>query len=735
MGCISEDDLLEYVDRRLPPERVALTEGHLRDCEACRYVLVELAPQSPERHTADSPLFGRYEVLRPIGAGGMGVVYAARDLKLRRTVAIKMLRTGRTAELTEQKMRARLLREARAMAQLSHPNVLAVYDVGESNGNVFLAMELVEGGTLSHWLRQKKRSWREVLDVLLAAARGLSAAHAAGLIHRDFKPENVLVGEDGRVRVTDFGLASAAAAGSQPPSERRSWDPVLSVSGAALAGSPAYMAPEQMRGEKVDSRADVFSFCVTLHEGMYGERPFAGDSVAEIEAAVLRGEVRDRRRGNRTPPWVRRALLRGLKAAPADRFPSMDAIITVLERGRSLARARAVGVAVALAVTAALAATAGLRWPVMAPSIAALARSGLQRIGPVGLREQQTSVVAPEPGAVPTRIPEAYELYLRAKVLLRRMTEQNNLAGIQMLERAVALDPDFAAAYAEIAVAYSTRVGWYAPDDVTALERADVAQTRALRLNRNLPEAHFAAAQLLAWATPPRFAYERAVREIKHALALNPDYAQAHQMLGTIYEHTGLLDEALAEYRKAVDLDPTSQNPVRMIATTLVARGDYEEAVRTFRQVPPDSNPAAWHYVFAQALQYAGRSEEAWTLMDGYLKVHPDDRGGVVTSTRAIWYARAGNVQRAEADIRTALENSRGYVHSHHTEYAVGSAYALLGRAAPALQWLRAAAEDGWPCYPHFAHDPNLANIRDAPGYVALLSELKMKSERYRASF
>src|SRR5437868_6353046 len=198
MGCISEDDLLEYVDRRLPPERVAQTEGHLRDCEACRYVLVELAPGSSDAHVADSALVGRYEVLRPIGAGGMGVVYAARDLKLRRTVAIKMLRAGDgTAQLAEQKMRARLLREARAMAQLSHPNVLAVYDVGESNGNVFLAMELVDGGTLSHWLREKKRSWREVLDVLLAAARGLSAAHAAGLIHRDFKPENVLVGEDG----------------------------------------------------------------------------------------------------------------------------------------------------------------------------------------------------------------------------------------------------------------------------------------------------------------------------------------------------------------------------------------------------------------------------------------------------------------------------------------------------------------------------------------------------------
>jgi serine/threonine protein kinase len=673
MSCVSEDDLLDYVDRRLPPERVAETEGHLRGCEVCRQVLAELLPPSHEVLPADSALAGRYEVVGPIGAGGMGVVYAARDLKLRRTVA---------------------------MAQLSHPNVLAVYDVGELNGNVFLAMELVEGGTLTEWLREKKRSWREVLDVLLAAARGLSAAHAAGLIHRDFKPDNVLVGKDGRIRVTDFGLASAAA--PRQASGNRPWQPALSMSGTARAGSPAYMAPEQIRGEPADVRADVFSYCVTLYEALYGERPFAGDSLAELEAATSRGDIRELRRGNRTPAWLRRTIIRGLRAAAADRFPSMDAAIAALERGRIVARVRA------LAVAAAVALAGALSWQLAMPA-----------------REQPVS----------TSNSEAYELYLRAKVLLRRMTEQNNLTGIRLLEQAVALDPGFAVAHAEIAIAYSTRIGWYAADDAEALQKAELAQTKALRLNFNLPEAHFAAAQLLAWTTPPRYAYERAVREVKRALTLNPDYAQAHQMLGTIYEHTGLLDEALAEYRKAVDLDPTSQNAMRMIATTLVAREDYEDAVRTFRQVPPDSNPAAWHYVFAQALQYTGRDQEAWTLIDRYLQANPEDRGGVVTSVRAIWYARAGDVERAEADIRSALEKGKGYVHFHHAEYAVGSAYALLGRPALAVQWLRAAAEDGWPCYPHFANDPNLSKIRNDAGYVSLVADVKARSEQYRAAF
>ena len=278
-------------------------------------------------------------------------------------------------------------------------------------------------------------------------------------------------------------------------------------------------------------------------------------------------------------------------------------------------------------------------------------------------------------------------------------------------------------------------MAWYAPDDPVALERAEVAEAKALQLNRDLPEAHLAAASLLAWTTPPRFAYERAVREIKRAPALNPNYGQAHQMLGNIYEHTGLIDEALAEYRKAVDLDPTSQNAMRLIATNFIHRGNYEEAVRTFRQVPSDSNVSAWHYAFPWALQYTGRSQEAWGLIDPYLQAHPEDRGGVVTSTRAIWFAKAGDVERAEADILSALEKGKGYVHFHHTEYGVASAYALLGQSAPAVRWLRAAADDGWPCYPHFANDPNLAKIREDPGYVALIADLKTRSERYRAVF
>src|SRR6266542_3157548 len=342
MGCLAEDDLLEYVERRLAPEDVASTEAHLRGCNGCRQALAELARSAGPEPPAPGEPPGRYEVLEPIGAGGMGVVYAARDHQLRRTVALKMLQPAGVGETSEARMRGRLLREARAMARLSHPNVLAVYDVGELDGQVFLAMELIEGGTLTAWLREKRRSWREVLAVFLEAARGLAAAHAAGLIHRDFKPDNVLVGADGRARVTDFGLASALAPIQGEGVGGGDSQPAGSLSVTALAGSPAYMAPEQLRGEQVDARADVFGYCIALYEALYGERPFRGESLVELEGAIRRGEVSRPRRRNGVPAWLRRTLLRGLRHDPGERFQSIEAIAAALEKGRSRRRTRAI---------------------------------------------------------------------------------------------------------------------------------------------------------------------------------------------------------------------------------------------------------------------------------------------------------------------------------------------------------------------------------------------------------
>ena len=348
MGCVSEDELLGYVGRRLASDVLAQTESHLRECDLCRQLLAEIVRQpSAEISVLEKRRVGRYEVIGPIGAGGMGVVYAARDPKLDRKVALKVLRPEASPDAMGVDLRGRTLREAQAMAQLSHPNVLAVHDVGTSGEHVFLAMELVEGGTLADWLREKPRGWRDVLQMFLPAARGLAAAHAAGILHRDFKPENVLIGSDGRPRVTDFGLAGILAA---TRSNR-------TASTNAMAGSPAYMAPEQMRGDPLDARADMFSYCVALHEGLYGERPFAGDTLAELQRAIEVGELRRPRKGSGVPARLRRVLSHGLQAAPAERFQSMQELIAALERSQRPTRKAAFGMTI---VAMAAAATAGV---------------------------------------------------------------------------------------------------------------------------------------------------------------------------------------------------------------------------------------------------------------------------------------------------------------------------------------------------------------------------------------
>ena len=282
---------------------------------------------------------GRYTVLERIGSGGMGVVYAAFDPQLDRRVALKVMHSGKKGTLGS-KGRARLLREAQSMAKLSHPNVITVHDVGTLGNSVFVAMEFIEGTTLRDWYGAP-RPWQDVVDALVKAGRGLAAAHAAGFVHRDFKPDNVLMGTDGRVLVMDFGLARQSARGAAATDTDRVGKSSLASSSnsnlaltrtGAMLGTPAYMAPEQHRGGTVGPSADQFSFCVALYEGLYGERPFDGTSVTSLAMNVLEGQVRAVPKETTVPSWLRDVVLRGLSVSPTDRFPSMDALLAELQR-------------------------------------------------------------------------------------------------------------------------------------------------------------------------------------------------------------------------------------------------------------------------------------------------------------------------------------------------------------------------------------------------------------------
>ena len=301
MPCPDDNTILELVEQVLAAEAREAVAIHLDACRECRALVADLS-----RARADVPAgagrdAGRYVLLSTIGAGGMGVVHAAFDRELDRKVALKFLAAGGGEEPA--RARARLQREAQALAKLTHPNVITVHDVGLLDGEVFVAMELVVGRTLRAWAEGAPRRLAEILAVLRQAGEGLAAAHAAGLVHRDFKPENVLVGDDGRVRVTDFGLARAPTPGPDGV------EPHLPPAAGPLtrtgvrAGTPAYMAPEQQSGGATDARSDVYSYCVTLHEAVTGVRP--------AEPVPAR---------RRMPAWLERIVARGLHEDPGPRW-------------------------------------------------------------------------------------------------------------------------------------------------------------------------------------------------------------------------------------------------------------------------------------------------------------------------------------------------------------------------------------------------------------------------------
>ena len=290
--------------------------------------------------TGEASTIGPYQVLKLLGEGGMGVVYAAYDDKLERKVALKLIRG---AALRRPEGRARTLREARALARLSHPNVVHVYQVGEVDDEIYVAMEFLTGPTLRAWLAAKPRSWREALAVFRQAGDGLAAAHRQGVIHRDFKPANVIVGDDGRVRVLDFGLAHFYGLDGEDgetkalPAAGEITDVLLTQTGAVL-GTPAYMAAEQFAGGRGDAKTDQFSFCTALYEALYGQRPFVGDKLDALASAVMDGRVHPVKTRHDVPLWLHRVVVRGLQPEPAARWPSMDALLVALSPPESRAR-------------------------------------------------------------------------------------------------------------------------------------------------------------------------------------------------------------------------------------------------------------------------------------------------------------------------------------------------------------------------------------------------------------
>ena len=327
--------------------------------------------------------------------------------------------------------------------------------------------------------------------------------------------------------------------------------------------------------------------------------------------------------------------------------------------------------------------------------------------------------------------PAAYDYALRGRFYLNRQTKADNETAIQMFEQAVAADPNFAGAYADLAQACVWRLFLFTPGEKQWEEKAYVAVEKALSLDPDSAEAHLARGRLL-WTPSNRFPHDAAIKEYRRALGINPSLDEARNQLALVYVHVGLLDEALQESEQALAINPSNTLVRFRICEALLFRQEYDRALAALRDLPGDLNPALVGHHIVWTLFKLGKNEEALSTLAELSKDHPEDTGGLFTSIHAVLAASAGEQHEAEELINLALSKGKGFGHFHHTAYDIASAYALLKRPQEAMKFLEIAANDGFPCYPLYERDSNLDNLRSDPAFISLLSQLKNQWEHYK---
>jgi serine/threonine protein kinase len=660
-----------------------------------------------------------YRIIEKLGRGGMGEVFLAEDTQLGRKVAIKFLPA---AVATDEHARQRLLREARTAATLDHPNICAIYEVGEHAGNSFIVLQYIEGETLAARLKRQLPDLRDSLAIAAQVADALNEAHARGIIHRDIKPENIMLTSRGQVKVLDFGLAKVMRDSSIIGADTAS---MFSTPGTVV-GTVPYMSPEQVRCEALDGRSDIFSFGVVLYELLSGRRPFEAKSTAEIISAILTVD----------PPPISRSSLghsgRGeeqlirkcLEKDAALRYQTMGDLIPDLQQIRREYESGQLGLEAGTPITrpeTAVSVTPEKRRrfrisrPALALTILAIALAAA-----VFVSSFHTRKPTPGSGSLSTN-PVAYDAYLRGRVNVSSENPDNNEAAIKLFQQAIAADPNFAAAYAELARAYSIKVRFFAPvgEKKKLNEEAEVDVEKALALNPNLAEGYFARG-LILWTPYKRFPHEQAIQSYKRALELNPDLDEAHHQLGFIYLHIGMLDKGWIEIQKALAINPGNTLARYRLGVIDMCRGKYEEALQIFNSTPLENSPSLLASYTSTALFRLGRNQEASTIIEQYLK--------------AMMLASAGKGREAEEAIQHALAIGRGYAHFHHTSYNIASAYALMNQPEQAMKWLQVTADEGFPNYPLFEGDAQLDSLRKDPRFIAFMTQQKQQWEHFTAA-
>ncbi len=598
----------------------------------------------------------RLRVVRRIGAGGMGVVWLAYHLELERLLAVKL------HPFDDERGPDRLLREARAVAAISHPNVVVIHDVGRlAAGLVFVAMEYVEGGTLRSWSRAAARPWPEVVDMFVQAARGLAAAHAAGLVHGDVKPDNLLVGSDGRVRVADFGLARFALRelDHAPGTDARVLGDGPVTRGSRIGmGTPAYMAPEQILGAPASPASDQFALCVSLWEALFGARPFAGTGVVAPTPAVTRSD-----KAGRIPARLRRVLLRGLAEQPRARHVDMRALELALERCRRPARAalRVLGV---VAVAPALVVGAA----VLAGDHDACASAA-----------QRAEQLLPES---------------RRSGLAAAMAERDDAAEI---DRSLV---QYAERWGELAAASCRELREPVPEPDVEHRRTcldDVARDLDVLLDvLSVPDAAVATTVPLALAqlrAPEQCIAERGLAASRWR-PLDDDVARSISR-ATLLQNLARYDEAERELRPWLDdpgLDPAARNEVlTQLGTTAEARGDLVVAARELSEAFEVALAAGDDYravstgvrlthLFAADIERIDQAESWWRRTEALalgLELEPGWQADLA-AVHASLLVHRGRYRDAEREYGRAIEilDAAGEVGR-----SFGLGFALAGRA------------------------------------------------------
>jgi eukaryotic-like serine/threonine-protein kinase len=590
-------------------------------------------------------LAGRYTVLHLLGQGGMGMVLAAYDARLDRRVALKLLRSR---EERGGEGEARMAREAHAMARLNHPHVVAVYDAGTlEDGAFFLAMEYVEGQTLRRWRQPQTRSWREILEAYVAAGRGLAAAHAVGIIHRDFKPDNVLVGQDGRVRVTDFGLAREdhALAEITPVSPLLASPQVLSapltVPGTVM-GTPAYMAPEVLRGNPADVRCDVYAFSVALYEALYGQLPYPGKTLGELLQAHQEGRLRPAPESTEVPEWVRRALIQGLEADAARRPASLDALLEALEADPGAKRRTRVQAGAWVAGVGVLAALAAVGWMRQHEPACSQQEKWLEGVWDAAVKAKvhQALKATGVPYAPDTlvRVSQALDQYAGAWVKQRaEVCEEMRGQGAQ--PQGLAVRREYCLERRRSQLRALTGLMSRAPDKTLLPKAVQAVQSLS-------PLEYCADAQALMAAVPPP--EDPAVRARAETIQEKVDQLEALWVAGQYT--TGLaLGEDLLEQTKVLGHAPLQAQVLYFMAALEEGAGDYKGAEERAHQ--------------ALAVAAAGKDLQLLARTWSHLEMVVGDRQGRIHEALLLAPAAEVAVELAQDDrVRADWLNSFGNV-------------------------------------------------------------------------